>query len=139
MFDNWRHPLPVLLAALATACASIPTTEPLPELPDVMLSGLVIFNQGQSYISAARVLVPATGQFVSCGNIAPQAPCATGFPERLFSGNDIEITWSQGGNIFSTGALQLALTEEVIAAGAATVRVIIAGPGSAGAELVPIE
>ena len=91
-------------------------------------------NRTTAYISAARLLVPATGQFVSCGNIAPGTRCATAFPEQRYSGNAFEISWSQSGNIWSTGELWLEPSAELLEAGEAWVRVIIVGPGSAGAE-----
>lgn len=135
MFDLATRALPWLALGLLGACAAVSEPAREEELPEVMISGLVMFNQGQAYVSAARVLVPASGQFVSCGNIAPRSRCATGFPEQRYSGNPIEITWSQGGSIFSTGELQLSLPDEVIEAGQATVQVWIMGPGSAAAEL----
>ncbi len=100
-----------------------------------MINGLELFNFGQAYVTAVRVLVPATGQFVSCGNVAPRARCASGFPEQRYSGNPIEITWSEGGNIHSTGELRLELSEDVIDAGEAVVRIYITAPGSAAAEM----
>ena len=126
----------VLTAVVIGGCAAL--TEPLEveDHPEVMIGGLVILNQGQAYVTAARVLVPATGQFVSCGNIAPRARCATGFPEQRFSGNPLEITWSQGGEIFSTGELRLDVPADAIESGHARVRIWIMGPGSAAAEIV---
>ena len=86
---------------------------------------------------AARLLVPATGNFISCGGIAPGAVCATGFPETTFTGNPVEISWSQNGQIWSTGELEVEPGQEVLEAGTALVRVIIAAPGSAGLRLEP--
>jgi len=94
-------------------------------------------NRGQAFVTAVRLLVPATGAFVSCGNIPPGGTCATTFPEVKYTGNEMEVTWSQGGQIFSTGQLRLSPSNEVLEAGAARVRVVIAGPGVAGAQLVP--
>jgi hypothetical protein len=107
------------------------------DVPEVMIDGLIVFNLGQAWVSAARILVPATGQYVSCGNIAPRGHCATGFPERKFSGNPVEVTWSEGGAIHSTGALRLEPPPAVVEAGRARVQVLLLGPGQAAAELVP--
>jgi hypothetical protein len=126
----------IILSFGLTGCAGLPGSERSSERPEVQIGGLVIFNRGQGYVTAARVIVPATGQFVSCGNIGPGARCATGFPERLFTGNPVEVTWSQGGSIYSTGELGLDLPQDAIASGRAIVRVWIMGPGSAAAEVV---
>jgi hypothetical protein len=109
---------------------------PPDDVPEIMIDGLTFFNLGQAWVSAARILVPATGQFVSCGNIAPAGRCATGFPEQVFSGNPVEITWSEGGAIHSTGALRLDPSPAVVEAGRARVQVLLLGPGQAAVELV---
>ena len=103
-----------------------------------MVSGVVMFNQGRAWVSAARVLVPATGQFVSCGNIAPGARCATGFPDQLYRGYPVEFTWSQEGGIHSTGELNIDVPAEAIESGRASLRVWIMGPGSAAVEVVAL-
>ena len=88
------------------------------------------------WVSAARLLVPATGGFVSCGTINPQSFCATTFPETDYSGNPVEITWSQGGQIHSTGDFELQIPDDIDINLPVRVRVIITAPGSAGAIIV---
>lgn len=126
-----------MLASLLSGCAGTGGGETR-AATEVTIGGVTIFNQGQGWVSAARVLVPATGQFVSCGNIAPGAACATGFPEQHFSGNPVEITWSEGGAIHSTGELRLDLPLEAVESGAARVQVWLLGPGQAAAEVVAV-
>ena len=92
-------------------------------------------NQTQMYVSAVRLLVPATGNFVSCGNIPPESMCSTTFPEATYTGNPIEITWSQGGQIHSTGQFVLQLPEDLDENRSAVAHVIISGPGLVGALL----
>lgn len=104
---------------------------------DLDISGMRMENRSQSFVTAARLLVPATGNFVSCGGIAPGGVCATRFPETRFTGNPVEVSWSQNGQIWSTGQLRLVPAEEVVEAGAATVLVIITAPGGAGVSLLP--
>ena len=62
--------------------------------------------------------------------------CSTTFPESGYKGNPIEITWSQGGQIHSTGQFVMELPDEVDKERPAMVRIVIAGPGSAGAVIV---
>lgn len=128
--------LPALCSAVLAGCAGVPQPAEPEDLPELSISGLVIENRTTAYVSAARLLVPVTGQFVSCGNIAPRTQCATAFPEQRYSGNAFEVTWSQGGNIWSTGELRIEPDAELVEAGEAWVRVVIAGPGSAGAEFM---
>lgn len=102
----------------------------------VQIKGLKIENQTDRPVTAVRLLVTATGGFVSCGNIAPQSSCSTTFPETAYSGNPVEVTWSQGGQIYSTGQFNLGLPNELAVGVPAMVHVVIAGPGSAGAMII---
>jgi len=97
---------------------------------------MAIENQTQMWVSAVRLLVPVTGNFISCGNISPGSLCSTTFPEANYTGNPVEITWSQGGQIYSTGQFVLQLPDDLDVERSAVVRVVIAGPGSAGAIVI---
>jgi len=93
-------------------------------------------NQTQMYVSAVRLLVPVTGTFVSCGNIPPGSMCSTTFPEAAYTGNPVEITWSQGGQIHSTGQFAVQLPDDLDVERPAMVHIVISGPGLAGALIV---
>lgn len=118
------------LLLLACASRSVDST------PLLQIEGMVIENQTEMWVSAARLLVPVTGNFVSCGNISPGSMCSTTFPGAGYEGNPVEITWSQGGQIHSTGQFVIDLPDEVDMDRPAAVRIVIAGPGSAGAVIV---
>ena len=117
---------------LLLACAS----KPVEVSPQIQIEGMLIENQTQAWVSAVRLLVPITGNFVSCGNIAPQSMCSTTFPEVRYTGNPIEITWSQNGQIYSTGQFVLQLPADLDEDRPVGVLVVISGPGSAGAVVV---
>lgn len=117
---------------LLQGCAS-PAGNPASGLK---IDGLVIENRSRMWVSAARLLVPVTGAFVSCGNIPPESSCATSFPEADYSGNPVQVTWSQAGQIYSTGEFVIQPPEDIDTDRPAMVRVVIAAPGSAGAEIV---
>ena len=121
-----------ICVVLIPGCASQPSSP----APGLQIKGLVINNQTQMWITAARLLVPATGAFVSCGNISPRSACATTFPETDYSGNPVQITWSQGGQIHSTPEFVIQLPRDIDVDEPAFVRVVISGPGSAGAAIV---
>ncbi len=117
---------------LLQGCAS----QPVSPGPGLKIEGLVIENQTQMWISAARLLVPVTGAFVSCGNISPESRCATTFPETNYSGNPVEVTWSLAGQIHSTREFVIKLPEDIDTDRSATVWVVITAPDSAGAGIV---
>jgi hypothetical protein len=121
-----------LCSLLLFACAS----GLLDAIPALQINGMRIENHTELRVSAVRLLVPATGNFVSCGNITPGSMCSTTFPEANYTGNPVEITWSQAGQIFSSGEFVLELPVDFNQDKPAMVRVVIAGPGSAGAILV---
>lgn len=121
-----------LCVLLLQGCASRPASP----VPGLQIKGTVIENQTQMWVSAARLLVPATGAFVSCGNISPESRCATTFPEIEYSGNPVEITWSQAGQIYSTGEFVIQPPDDIDVDRPAMVRVVITAPGSAGAAIV---
>ena len=126
--------LPLLLLAVG-GCSSSPQRSF--ENIDLNITGLAIINRTQAYVTAAQLMVPATGNFVSCGNIAPGNICSTAFPEREFTGNPVIVSWTQGSRIHNTGELQVIPSDEVIEEGFAVVRVMIVGEGVAGLELLP--
>ena len=102
----------------------------------LQIDGLRFENQTDRQVSAVRLLVPATGGFVSCGNVAQHSSCSTTFPETNYTGNPVEVTWSQGGQIYSTGQFNLRLPDDLKEGVPAMVYVVIAGPGSAGAMII---
>jgi hypothetical protein len=114
------------------ACAAAPVDP----VPPVQIAGMVMENQTQMYVTAARLLVPVTGNFVSCGNIPPASMCSTTFPEAAYTGNPVEITWSQGGQIHSTGQFKVHLPADLDRNRSAMVHIVISGPGLAGALIV---
>jgi len=124
------------LALCLAACNSLMLPAGNQDAATLLIRGLVIENRTQAFVSSARLLIPASGQFVSCGNIAPGANCATSFPEQRYSGNPVEVRWSQAGHEWSTGELQLEPKENTAKVGQGQVRVVIAGPNSAVVELM---
>ena len=126
----------MLLASLFVCMLGACTSQSLNKAAGLQITGLVIENQSQMWVSAAQLLVPITGMFVSCGNIPPQSRCSTGFPETDYSGNPVKTTWSQAGQIHSTAEFVLELPKDLDIEKPAVVRVVITAPGSAGAVIV---
>jgi len=115
-----------------SACATGPVTRE----PQVEISGMVMENQTEMYLSAVSLLVPATGGFVSCGTLTPGSMCSTTFPEVAYSGNPVEITWRQAGQMHTSGQFHLQIPTDLDRHKPAEVRVVISSPGAAGAIIV---
>lgn len=126
-----RMTLTCLCALLLSACAS----RPAERVPLLQIEGLLIENKTQMWVTAVRILVPATGNFVSCSTITPQSMCSTTFPETSYTGNPVEITWSQGGQEHSTGEFVIQLPVDLDTGKPARILVVITGPGLAGAMI----
>lgn len=125
----------VSLAALC-ALSLLACVGSRPVTPTVQVDGMVIENQSQMWVSAVRVFLPAKGAFMSCGNISPGSMCSTSFPVTAYTGEALEVTWSQAGQIHSTGQFVMQIPDDLDTERATAVHVVIAGPGSAGAILV---
>jgi hypothetical protein len=127
-----RSVRPGLFALVLSGCAALPAGPG----PALQIDGLDFENRSASPINSIRLLVPATGNFVSCGYISPGASCASGFPGVAYRAEPVEISWTQGGQEWTTGEITLQADEQVARSGAAQVMVVVLAPGSAGAVLV---
>jgi hypothetical protein len=125
-----------VMTVLCTLCLFACAAAPVDRIPSIQIAGMVMENQTQMYVTAARLLVPVTGNFVSCGNIPPASMCSTTFPDAAYTGNPVEITWSQGGQIHSTGQFKVHLPADLDRNRSAMVHIVISGPGLAGALIV---
>ena len=126
----------LVITGLCSLCLLACAATPVDSTPPVQITAMVMENQTQMYVSAVRLLVPVTGNFVSCGNIPPESMCSTTFPEATYTGNPVEITWSQGGQIHSTGQFVLQLPDDLDENKSLVALVVISGPGLAGALLI---
>ncbi|MEJ2535140.1 MAG: hypothetical protein P8008_06660, partial [Gammaproteobacteria bacterium] len=122
------------IASLVAACAA-PGTPVARSGPLIEVDGLVFENRSRVPIQAIRLLVPVTGEFVQCGNIPPDGRCATGFPERVYSGSAVQVSATQRGTEWTTGEVEAVVAPELANGGLAQVWVIVIAPGSAGVQL----
>lgn len=125
-----------VIAGLCILALVACSATPVERNPSIEISGVAIENQTLMFIYAVRLMVPATGNFVSCGNISPESMCSTTFPGSAYAGEPVEITWSQGGEIHSTGPFTMQLPDPLDKNRPATVRVVITGPDAAGAIIL---
>jgi len=115
-----------------SACATGTVTRE----PQIRISGMVMENQTEMYLSAVSLMVPATGGFVSCGTITPGTTCSTTFPEVEYSGNPVEVTWRQAGQAHTSGLFHLQIPTDLDKRKPAEVRVVISGLDAAGAIII---
>lgn len=130
-FEINKQLLVCLSACLLSACA----TRPAEPVATLQIEGLLIENNTQMWLSAVRIMVPATGNFVSCSTITPKTNCSTTFPETNYTGNPVEIIWSQGGETHSSGEFVIQLPTGLDYGKPARILVVITGPGLAGAVI----
>ncbi len=63
----------------------------------IKVSELVFDNQTSTVVEQVTLRVVQNGSIVSCGFIASESQCATGFPLREYQANPISVRWiSQG-------------------------------------------
>jgi len=122
--------------AFCILCLSACTSSPATREPQIRISGMVMENQTEMYLTAVSLMVPATGGFVSCGTITPGTSCSTTFPEVEYSGNPVEITWRQAGQTHTSGLFRLQIPTGLDKRKPAEVRVVISGLDAAGAIII---
>lgn len=115
-------------------CSSLPVSGPVPA--GVVIDGIVINNQLGIAVTDVQVLVPATGNFVSCGNIQRRSAFSTGFPDRVYSSNALRISWKESGMPQSTDDFVVKIGSDIDIKSTARVEVFIFSPGQAGARLI---
>lgn len=134
---NARAPMAALLAlVLAQGCASVPGEPVRDSGESVEIRGLVIQNRAYATLTEVILLVVPTREFVSCGNIPMRGQCSTTFPLREYRGNQIEISWKEGGREWTTGEFRIERQTERDQSRPVLVRVIISPAGKAVTDLV---
>ena len=126
----------VILLALVPGLLACTAQKTVPALPVLEIDGLRMVNRTALPIQSARIRVPATEGFVSCGFIPAGGFCSTTFPELTYSGNPIEISWQQATGAWTLDPVTMDVSQEVQAAGRAQLEIVIVGPGSAAALLL---
>lgn len=90
-------------------------------------------------VQDVTILVPATGDYVSCGQIFPATSCSNTFPGRDYRANPVQLSWTEHGEPHSTRPFTLKAPAGTRAGQPARIRVEIFAAGQAGADLVLVE
>jgi hypothetical protein len=85
------------------------------------------------------ILVPESGQFVSCGQILPLSSCSTSFPLQTYQGNGAQVSWKEQGVEQITAVFKLDPPATAINGQMAYIKVEVFDAGQAGAKLILLD
>jgi len=118
------------------ACSTSGGQTPPAQGPALQISGVEIYN-GLAYpVEDVVILVPASGEFVSCGNVLPDSSCSTSFPARDYRETPVQVSWTEQGEPHHTPEFKLAAPAAARDGETAYIRVEVFSSGQAGAKLV---
>lgn len=120
----------------AVACASGPEALELPSGPTLQIVGIEIYNALPFTVQDVTILVPLTGDYVSCGQILPDSSCSTTFPVRDYRDTPVQVSWKEQGEPHSTAPFKLNAPAGAIEGQQAYIRVEVFSAGQAGAKLI---
>ena len=112
------------------------TSSVTPGTTGIVIDRVVIRNELALSVTEVTIMVPASGNFVSCGNIVARSECSTTFPGRDYFANAVVINWKEYGEPHSTDEFVIEIPDDMDRGIAATLEVIIFNRGQAGARLV---
>jgi len=120
---------------LLVACGS-----PLPRMeqgsgPLLQITGIEIHNALPYTVHEVTILVPESGDYVSCGQILPDSSCSTTFPVRDYRETAVQLNWKEQGEPQSTAPFILKAPASAGEGENAYIRVEVFAKGQAGAEL----
>lgn len=110
-----------------------------PSGPALQITGVEIHNNLVYPVQDVTILVPATGEYVSCGQIFPRTSCSTTFPARDYRENPVQLSWKEYGQSQSTKPFKLKAPAGTREGQAATIRVEVFAAGQAGANLLLVD
>lgn len=107
--------------------------------PAIAIDGVQIINKLSITVTDVQILVPLTGNFVSCGTILRQTACSTSFPGRQYERTPVQVSWKEQGQAHTTGDFVIEPPENPDPARSMWIEVVIFAPGQAGAKFVQHE
>jgi len=107
--------------------------------PHLQITGVEIYNGLPYSVRDVRILVPASGDFVSCGQILPDSSCSTTFPARDYRENPVQLNWTEHGQAQSTKPFKIRAPQAAQPGQSAYIRVEVFAAGQAGAKLLLLE
>ncbi len=127
-----------ILGLMAGCGPHLPRSE-LAASPHLQITGIEIHNALPYIVHDVTILVPVSGDYVSCGQILPDSSCSTSFPVRDYRETAVQISWKEHGEPQSTAPFILKAPIDANNGEQAYIRVEVFGKGQAGAELLLLD
>ncbi|HKX55217.1 MAG TPA: hypothetical protein VJN01_03915 [Xanthomonadales bacterium] len=124
---------------ISCATQSGPEDEDSGSGPELQIAGVEIYNGLPYSVQDVSILVPLSGEFVSCGQILPDSSCSTTFPARDYRESPAQVSWTEHGVQHSTKPFKLKAPLGATAGQGAYIRVEVFASGQAGAKLLMLE
>jgi len=124
---------------LVTACATDPAAKAQVGGPRLQIVGIEIHNALSFIVQDVTISVPASGEYVSCGQVLPESSCSTSFPVRDYRESAVQVNWKEQGEPHSTPAFKLEAPAAASEGRRAYIRVEVFASGQAGAKLVLLD
>lgn len=131
----------VLVGTLPLLAACGPHTPRVEQLsgPVLQITGIEIHNALLYTVQDVTILVPESGEYVSCGRILPDSSCSTSFPVRDYRETAVQLSWKEQGETHSTAPFILKAPTSAGEGQKAYIRVEVFAQGQAGAELLLLD
>lgn len=137
---NWRGIAGLCgCALLLISCVSQPVPDDSATGPELQIAGVEIYNGLPYSVQDVSILVPSSGEFVSCGHILPDSSCSTTFPARDYRESPAQVSWTEHGVPHSTKPFKLKPPPGAKSGQGAYIRVEVFASGQAGAKLLMLE
>lgn len=129
----------VFCSLLWVACATQHDGDKPLTGPVLQIAGVEIYNGLTYSIHDVSILVPSSGDYVSCGQVLPDSSCSTTFQVRDYRENPVQVQWTEHGEPQSTKPFTIKAPENALAGQDAYIRVEVFAPGQAGAKLLMMD
>lgn len=139
-YSSWRNLVALVFGCLVlSACAARGTGREHLTGPVLQIAGVEIYNGLPYSVHDVVILVPSSGDYVSCGQILPDTSCSTTFPARDYRENPVQLSWTEHGVPQSTKPFKLGAPSGAKSGQGAYIRVEVFAAGQAGAKLLLLE
>ena len=129
----------VLCSLSLVACTTQQNGEKQIAGPVLQIAGVEIYNGLAYSIQDVSILVPSSGEYVSCGQVLPDSSCSTTFQVRDYRENPAQVHWTEHGEPQSTKPFTIKAPENATEGQEAYIRVEVFAPGQAGAKLLMMD
>jgi len=121
---------------LLSACGTPAPKSEQPTGPLLQITGIEIHNALPYTVHDVTILVPDSGDYVSCGQILPDSSCSTSFPVRDYRETAVQLSWKEQGVSHSIAPFILKAPTTATQGQQAYIRVEVFAKGQAGAKVI---